>query len=154
ALVVSARMAAADAPRAADESAAPRVAAATEESPAAEAHIALVPVEVKPHISGKRRALAIAAAVIPGFVVRGMGSWLVGEKRAAKRLATGAVGGLLLAGAMGGLVGVSNGSPYTIPAIPFVLTGTGALLTTWAEDIWIAAGGNQLDTGPLRDPTW
>lgn len=136
-----------------------RVAAADDAPPAAaviDAPIATEPTatEPAPAVSGKRRALAIAAAVVPGLVVRGMGSWLVGEKRAAKRLATGAVSGLLVAGAFGGLVGITNASPYTVPAIPFVLTGTGALLTTWAEDIWIAAGGGTLDTGPIAEPTW
>lgn len=141
----------------------PTTAAATTESTgavAADSLPALEPAptdttgEPKPVISGKRRALAIAAAVVPGFVVRGMGSWLVGEKRAAKRLAAGAVGGLVLAGGFGALVGISNGSPYTIPAIPLVLTGTGALLTTWAEDIWIAAGGSSVNAGPIDEGAW
>lgn len=95
----------------------------------------------RPHISPARRALAITAAIIPGVVLRGAGSWVAGEKRAAKRLAILAAAGLVLAGAAGGLIGGTSGNPYTVPAVPLVLAGAGAILTTWAADIWTAAGG-------------
>jgi hypothetical protein len=98
-------------------------------------------VRAKPPVSAGRRALAITAAIVPGIVIRGAGSWIVGEKRAAKRLAIVAGAGLVLAGAAGGLVGGTGGNPYTIPAVPLVLAGAGAILTTWAADIWTAAGG-------------
>ena len=101
-----------------------------------------------------RRTLAIAAAVFPGLILRGAGSWVVGEKRAAKRLAKGALGSLLVAGATGGLIAFTNASPYTMPVMPIVLTGVGGLLTSWVEDIWIAAGGAAVTAGPRATPRW
>src|SRR6187551_3032650 len=58
-----------------------------------------------PQVSSGRRALAIAAAIVPGFVLRGAGSWVAGEKRAAKRLVWVAAGGLAVAGVGGAFVG-------------------------------------------------
>lgn len=107
-----------------------------------------------PSVSPGRRALAIIVAIVPGFVLRGAGSWLVGEKRAAKRLAIGTVGGLVIAGAAGGLIGQSGGNPYTTAAVPLVLVGAGALLTSWVEDIWIAAGGPSISEGPRAEVPW
>lgn len=110
--------------------------------------------EPRPHVSRARRALAITAAIVPGVALRGLGSWLVGEKRAARRLALAAAAGFVVAGGAGGLVGVANGSPHTVPVIPIVIAGAGALLTSWAEDIWIAAGGSAVDARPLALPRY
>jgi hypothetical protein len=109
---------------------------------------------VAPHVSPARRALAITAAIVPGVVLRGAGSWVVGEKRAAKRLAIVAGAGLVLAGAAGGLVGGSGGNPYTVPAVPLVLAGAGAILTTWAADIWTASGGGCVCGRVDAAPPW
>ncbi len=114
---------------------------ATSGASVAPASQAMPTAPTKPHISPARRALAITAAIIPGVVLRGAGSWVAGEKRAAKRLAIVAAAGLVLAGAAGGLIGGTSGNPYTVPAVPLVLAGAGAILTTWAADIWTAAGG-------------
>lgn len=101
-----------------------------------------------------RRALAIAAAVVPGLVLRGAGSWVAGEKRAAVTLAGAAAGGLVLLGGGAGFVGGSNGHPYSMPAVPFVIAGGGAILTSWVEDIWIAAGGSAVDAAPRVRPLY
>lgn len=87
-----------------------------------------------------RRTGAIVASIATGFVLRGVGSYLVGEKRAAKRLAV--VGGLGLgAFVIGGApVGISGGLPATMPLVPVLLAGSGALFTSWWADIGVAAG--------------
>jgi len=106
-------------------------------------------------VSASRRAAAIAAAIFPGVVVHGAGSWVLGNRRAAKRLAvTGAIG--LAGAAAGGLPIVGSGSsPYTIwPGVPLVVSGTGVFLSSWLADIWSAAGGSQLPATPLAMPPW
>lgn len=106
-------------------------------------------------VSPVRRAAAIAAAIFPGVVVRGAGSWVAGERRAARRLAaTGAIG--LGAAAAGGIpIGLSGSSPYTIwPGVPLVVGGTGLLLSSWLADLWVAAGGGELASTALAPPPW
>jgi hypothetical protein len=132
-----------------------RTATAQPAEPAAPTAVATVTSEpAKPHVSPARRALAITAAIVPGVILRGAGSWVAGEKRAAKRLAIVAAAGLVLAGAAGGLVGGSGGNPYTVPAVPIVLAGAGAILTTWAADIWTAAGGGCVCGRVEAAPPW
>lgn len=94
----------------------------------------------EPEVSTGRRVIAVTAAVIPGIFVRGLGSWIVGETRTAKRLlATAAIG--VGAGAIGGApIGLAGGSPYTTPGLPLLIVGGGLALTTWIADIAVAAG--------------
>lgn len=108
----------------------------------------------KPQLSPARRVLSITAAIVPGVVLRGAGSWVAGEKRAAKRLAIIAAAGLVLAGAAGGLVRGTGAHPYTLPAVPLVLAGAGAMFTTWAADIWTAAGGGCVCGHADAPPPW
>jgi hypothetical protein len=122
--------------------------------PVAPEPTATATVTEKPRVSPARRALAITAALVPGIVLRGAGSWVAGEKRAGKRLAVVAAVGLLVAGAAAGLVGGTGGNPYTVPAVPFVLAGAGAILTTWAADIWTAAGGGCVCGRVDAAPPW
>lgn len=128
--------------------------ASSAKPPAASDDLASSDIEQPRTVSGARRALAITAAIFPGIGLRGIGSRIVGEKRAAKRLAIGALGSVVVAGAAGGLIGVTNGNPYTIAATPLVLAGIGGLLTTWVEDIWIAAGGSAVQAGPRAPAAW
>ena len=104
--------------------------------------------------SVKRRAAAMALAVVPGVVVHGIGSWTVGEKRAAKRLFYGELIGLGLAGSAGLLVGASGGNPYTMPAVPIIIGGAGLLFQSWFSDIWVAAGGDAIVERPRALPPW
>lgn len=106
-------------------------------------------------ISVRRRAAAIAVAIFPGILVRGAGSWIAGEHRAAKRLAaTGAIGSAALL--VGGLpIRLSGGSPYTIwPGVPLGVSGTGLFLSSWLADIWVAAGGAQQAATAVALPPW
>ncbi|MEO8702872.1 MAG: hypothetical protein ABI867_22700 [Kofleriaceae bacterium] len=107
----------------------------------------------RPNLTTARRVAAVAVAIVPGILVRGAGSWMVGEKRTAKRLAiTAGIG--LGAAVVGGLpLGLSGANPYSIePGVPLLVAGTGALLTTWWADIAVAAG---IDGGRARSaPPW
>jgi len=106
-------------------------------------------------ISPGRRAIAIASAVMPGFFLRGTGSWVLGNTPAAKRLFLTGAAGLVVAGAFGALIGISNGHPYTIATTPLLLSGAGVWLTSWVEDIWIAATGNDIGRRRAqRIPLW
>ena len=91
-------------------------------------------------VSTQRRVAATAAAVFPGVLVRGLGSWLVHEKRTAKRLFGTAVIGLGGAAVGGAPIGLSGGSPYATPGLPILVAGSGLLVTTWIADIAVAAG--------------
>jgi hypothetical protein len=106
----------------------------------------------EPRVSGTRRTLAVLASAGTGLLVRGVGSYLVGEKRAAKRLAI--VGAIGLGGAIGGgvPVGVSGGYPPTMPLMPVLLVGAGALFTTWWADIGVAAGVSRLGIARTQSP--
>lgn len=93
-------------------------------------------------ISATRRLAAIGAALVPGVLVHGAGSWVIGEKRTAKRLAvTGWIGlGALAIG--GAAVGISGGAPaMVIWGVPMIIAGAGLAFPTWFADIWHAAGG-------------
>ena len=113
------------------------------------------PVAGPPAVSPARRAAAIAVAIFPGVLVHGAGSWVAGERRAAKRLlATSAIGlaGLAIGGAP---IARSGSSPYTIwPGVPLVVGGTGVFLASWLADIWTAAGGASAPATPVALPPW
>ena len=105
-------------------------------------------------VSRGRRALAVGAAIVPGVVVRGAGSWVVGERRAARRLFGVAAVGAALAVAGGAVVALSGGAPESLPAVPLLLVGTGLVVPTWFADIWVAAGGARLDGRPRAIAPW
>jgi hypothetical protein len=108
-----------------------------------------------PRVSSLRRAAAITAASTAGLLVRGAGSWIAGERRAAKRLALiSAIGLAALAG--GGLAIAGTGSnPYTIwPGVPLVVGGTGLLVSPWLADLWVAAGGARRASSAVAPPPW
>ena len=106
-------------------------------------------------LSTKRRVAAVAAAVFPGVIVRGLGSYVAERPRVSKRLAlTGAIGlGAMLAGGLP--VGLTAGNPYTIvPGVPLVVGGAGLFVGSWISDIWVAAGGDQVRSTPRAPTPW
>jgi hypothetical protein len=147
ATIVAARIAAADPrPAAAD----PRPVAADPRPAAGEGEG-----EARPAVSTKRRTLAIIAAIVPGIVARGIGSELVHERRAAKRL--GAISGIgIVAMAVGGVpILISGGNKYTLfPGLPLFVAGTGLFLTSWLSDIYVAAGGSRAGGVPRARVPW
>lgn len=107
-----------------------------------------------PRISTARRIGAVAAALGPGLVLRGAGSYLVHEKRAAKRLAiTGGIG-LAAIAAGGATIAGSGASEYTIPAVPLVILGAGLLFPTWFADVAVAAGLSPSQAIARAAPAW
>ena len=106
-------------------------------------------------VSPARRAAAIAAAIFPGVVIHGAGSWVAGERRAARRLfaASGVGLGALVVG--GGPIAYSGSSPYTIwEGVSLAVAGGGLFLQSWLADLWTAAGGARLVTAPVAPPPW
>lgn len=105
----------------------------------------------KPEVSPKRRAAAIALAIVPGILLRGTGSYVVNDKPTARRLliTAGIGGGAVLIGGLA--TGSTGGSPYVLlPFVPLLVAGTGVVLHTWFADIYRAAGA---DTGRPRART-
>lgn len=108
-----------------------------------------------PAVSARRRAAAIVVAIFPGVLVRGAGSWVAGEHRAAKRLAAMGASGFAALAAGGLSIGGTASNPYTIwPGVPLVVAGTGLFLSSWLADIWVAVGGGALAATPLAMPPW
>jgi hypothetical protein len=105
-------------------------------------------------ISLRRRAAAIGLALVPGFFIHGIGAWTVGEKRTAKKIASGEAIGLTVAALSGLLVGGSGGNPYTTPAIPLVVGGAGLFFQSWFTDIYVAAGGDAIVERPRAIAPW
>jgi hypothetical protein len=115
----------------------------------------LAPEQGQPRVSARRRAAAIAVAIFPGVIVRGAGSWIAGERRAAKRLAATGVLGLAGMVAGGAPIAATGSSPYTIwTGVPLIVSGTGLAVSSWLADIWVAAGANRLATSPRALPPW
>jgi hypothetical protein len=106
-------------------------------------------------VSPARRAAAIAAAIVPGAVVHGLGSWIVGDRRTARRLAVAEGGGmgLLLAGGLP-LVLTYASRRVAAPAIPVTFAGAAVLTTSWLADIWSAAGGADIAGYPRARAPW
>jgi len=106
-------------------------------------------------VSPARRAAAVALAVVPGFVLHGTGSWIVREKKPAKTLVEVELVGLAGIAAGGLLVGGTGGNPYTIwPGVPILLAGSGLFFTSWATDIWVAAGGSRIEAASRALAPW
>lgn len=104
-------------------------------------------------ISSARRAAAVLAAIGPGLVLRGLGSWIVDEHRTAKHLAaTAGVGiGALLVGGIP--IAASGANPYSIePGAPIAIAGVGAVLSSWWADIAVAAGVDRSGTARAAPP--
>jgi hypothetical protein len=106
-------------------------------------------------ISPARRTAAIAAAVVPGFVIHGLGSWIARDRRTAKRLAVVEGGGLaaLLAGGLPLFLTYASRRVAT-PAIPVTLTGAAVFTTSWLADIWSAAGAAAIAGHPRARAPW
>jgi hypothetical protein len=113
------------------------------------------PEEPRParRVSTGRRIGAVAAAVVPGLLVRGLGSWIVHERPIAKRLLVTEGIAILVAGVGVALVGPTGGNEYaSIPGVPLIVVGTGALLSSWFADIYVAAGGSPGNVARSRAP--
>src|SRR5690606_27513836 len=52
------------------------------------------------------------------------------------------------------IIGATGANPYTTALVPFVVAGGGAFVTSWIADVWVAAGGDKVDTQPLGVTPW
>jgi hypothetical protein len=109
----------------------------------------------RPAPSALRRLAAIGAAIVPGIVVHGAGSYVLGERRTAKRLLEVEGVGVAAAALGGAAVGGSGASPYFIaPGAPAAVAGGGLFAQSWLADLWVAAGGERVRGGPRAAPPW
>lgn len=116
---------------------------------------AVEPSQAPRDISAARRLAAIGASLVPGALLHGSGSYVLGEKRTAKKLAiTGGIG--LGAMAIGGAaVGISGAAPEMVDwGVPLIIAGTALFIPTWFADIWTAAGGRKVLSFPHAPAPW
>lgn len=112
------------------------------------------PAEGAADVSTARRLAAIGASIFPGVLLHGSGSYVLGERRAAKRLAiAGGIGwGALIVG--GAAVGITGGNPeVTIVGVPLIIAGAGTMMSTWLSDIYWAAGGRRVGLTQSHAPS-
>lgn len=87
--------------------------------------------------SGTRRALATGAAIVPGVLVHGSGSWVLGDDATAKRLLL--LEGIGIGGIAGGLAGAAvTGAARSLTGA-FIATGIGGLALfsfSFAADVY------------------
>jgi hypothetical protein len=108
-----------------------------------------------PEISTTRRLAAIGASLVPGVLVHGSGSYVLHEKRAAKKLAVAGFIGLGALALGGATVGITGGSPYVVIwGVPLIIAGAGLTFPTWFADIWYAAGGPRVRGEPHTASAW
>jgi hypothetical protein len=82
------------------------------------------------------RAKATAAAVLPGAVVHGAGSWVAGRRDTARTLLYAELVGIGAMGAGFGTLYASGGSrKIAAPAIATAIVGTGLFVVSWLADI-------------------
>jgi hypothetical protein len=95
-----------------------------------------------PSAGGTQRALATAAAVVPGVLVRGSGHFVRGQRATATRLLVAEGAGLGLIGAgLGGLALTGASRRVVTPLAMTTLVGAALFFTSFAADIFGAASG-------------
>jgi hypothetical protein len=100
--------------------------------------------------SSSRRALAIGAAVVPGFVAHGTGHYVLGDPRTGSRLLL-AEGVGLGATAVGGVsLFLTGASRYLVaPLAALTIAGIGVFAISWFADIYGVAAGPEGTGVPL-----
>jgi len=89
-------------------------------------------------------ALSTLAAIVPGFVVSGTGTYVSGDKRAARGIVKVQLAGLGLAAAGGIPMLLTGASRRTTGfTMPLIVTGGGLFLTSWIADIYGASTGGR-----------
>jgi len=101
-------------------------------------------------LSTSRRALAVLTAIIPGAVIHGLGSYVAGEQRTAKRLFLSQLASAGLSTGGGILVGGTGGNSYAVPpGVPLLTLGFSGLVAGWFSDIYVAAAGTEASSVAL-----
>jgi hypothetical protein len=103
--------------------------------------------------SGQRRALATAAAIVPGALLHGSGSWVLGDEETAERLLI--LEGVGFGAMAGSLVGAATtGAARSLIGV-FIATGIGGLslfTITFALDVYRVATPNRGLGAPRATP--
>lgn len=99
-----------------------------------------------------RRALAIGAAIVPGPLVTGAGSYVRGDRRSARGLVRLQLLGAAIVAVTGAPLAATYGSRRLAPTIPLLLGGTGLWLAGWFGDLFVTLGGDGSSTAPRRLP--
>ena len=83
--------------------------------------------------------LAIGAAIVPGVLLHGSGSYVAGERRTARRLLALEGAGLAVTG-VGAVPMLATGASRWVsgPSVALIATGMGMVLVGWAADIYSA----------------
>ena len=104
-------------------------------------------------VSKSRRAAALGAAVFPGVLAHGSGHFVLGERRAARRLLAAEGIGLGVAAAGGVPLFLTGASRhYTAVPVALLVSGAGVLLLSWAADLYGASGAAGPRTPPAAAP--
>jgi hypothetical protein len=107
------------------------------------------PSPAAPRLAPGRRALAVSASLVPGALLHGAGSWVAGEQTLARRLLWIELAGLGLAAGGGALLLATGASrQHSTPSIAMVVSGIAVFATSWAADIYSAAGGAEQRGAP------
>lgn len=101
--------------------------------------------------SRTRRAVAVAAALVPGIIINGTGHWVTGQTCTARRLLMAEGVGLLGMGVGIPVIALAGAPRYlTTPAIVLTLGGFAMILTAIGADIYGASGAWENPGEPMR----
>ncbi len=97
--------------------------------------------------------VAIGAAIVPGVLLHGSGSFVAGERQTARRLLALEGVGLAIAG-VGAVPLLATGASRWVsgPSIALIASGMGMVLVGWVADIYSAAGGAGIAGSPRTEP--
>lgn len=88
----------------------------------------------------RRRLLPTTLAVVPGFVVHGLGHWVAGDRKTAFRLLRYEILGLGMVTAAGLALQMSGGTRYgNEVTIPLLVAGTGLFFNSFIADVYGSA---------------
>jgi hypothetical protein len=97
--------------------------------------------------------LPTLAAVVPGVLVHGAGSYVARDRRTAKRLLLAGAAGLGVFLASGVVIAATGTSRRLIGAFaPILFVGTGLFFTSWLADIYAASTGGREASGASFAP--
>jgi hypothetical protein len=101
----------------------------------------------------KPGVLPTLASIVPGVVLRGSGTFLAKDRRAAKRLFLTAGAGLVLFLGSGAVLAATGTSRRLVSAFaPLVFAGSGLIFMSWLADIYGASTGGRDAVGQTLSP--
>jgi hypothetical protein len=102
-----------------------------------------------------RKAMAVGAAIVPGAIVHGPGSWVVGKTATAKKLAVASGAGLVGALLGGALLAITGASRRTTgPLAAMTVMSLGVFSTSMLADLYAVLAPEGGTGEPLRAAPW